>query len=57
MKAADEWQELTNILSDLITKYACVLSSPPLHQQADKTDLHSDEISMPKDAIAPSKTE
>lgn len=56
MKAADEWQELTNILSDLITKYACVLSSPPLHQQANKTDLHSDEISMPKDAIAQSKT-
>lgn len=48
MKAADEWQELTNILSDLISKYACTLSSPPLHQQADKTDLHSDEISMPK---------
>lgn len=56
MKAADEWQELTNMLSNLIIKYAFVLSSPPFHHQADKTDLHSDEISTPKDAIAPSKT-
>ena len=44
MKAADEWQELTNILSNLIAKYACVLSGMSVHQQ--------DETTMPKVAIA-----
>lgn len=52
MKAADEWQELTNILSNLIAKYACVLSGMPVHQQEDKQELRPDATTMPKVAIA-----
>ena len=56
MKAADEWQELTNILSNLIAKYACVLSGMSVHQQEDKPELRPDETTMPKGAIAYPKT-
>ena len=52
MKPDDEWQELTNILSNLIAKYACVLSGMSVHQQADKPELPPDEATMPKVAIA-----
>lgn len=52
MKPADEWQELTNILSNLIAKYACVLSGMPVHQRDDKPELPPDEATMPKVAIA-----
>ena len=52
MKPADEWQELTNILSNLIAKYACVLSGMPVHQRDDKPELRPDETTMPKVAIA-----
>lgn len=52
MKPADEWQELTNILSNLIAKYVCVLSGMSVHQQEDKPELRPDETTMPKVAIA-----
>ncbi len=52
MKPADEWQELTNILSNLIAKYACALSGMSVHQQEDKPELRPDETTMPKVAIA-----
>lgn len=54
MKPADEWQELTNILSNLIAKYACVLSGMSVHKMYDKieeTEEHLIEARAKKQAI------